>query len=128
ALVIFGLWIRRGVEETPMFRALEASHRKAEAPVGEVLRRHWRRLLIAAGCRIGSDVHYALIVVFTLTYLTTVLHLSRDLALRAVLIASVFNAICVPLFGLLSDLLGRRIVYGAGAMLAAGFAFLYFPL
>jgi MFS family permease len=101
ALVAFGLWVRGGVEETPMFRELEASHKKAEAPVGDVLRHHWRRLLIAAGCRVGSDVHFALIVVFSLTYLTTVLHLSRDLALKAVLIGAAFNAVCVPLFGLL---------------------------
>jgi metabolite-proton symporter len=127
-LVVFGLWVRAGVEETPMFKELELSNRKAEAPVREVLRHHWRRLLIAAGSRVGSDVHYALIVVFTLTYLTAVLHLSRDFALRAVLIAAVFNAICVPLFGLLSDVLGRRIVYGFGAVLAVLFAFVYFPL
>ncbi|HYM17934.1 MAG TPA: MFS transporter [Micropepsaceae bacterium] len=127
-LVAFGLWVRLGVEETPMFEALESSHRKAEAPVNDVLRHHWRRLFIAAGCRVGSDVHFALIVVFTLTYLTAVLHLSRDFALRAVLIAAVFNAISVPLFGLLSDVLGRRLVYGFGAALAVLFAFAYFPL
>jgi MFS family permease len=41
-LVIFGLWVRNGVEETPMFKELELSRRKVEAPVGEVLRSHWR--------------------------------------------------------------------------------------
>ena len=44
ALVVFGLWVRIGIEETPMFRELERSHRKAKAPVGEILRDHWRRL------------------------------------------------------------------------------------
>lgn len=125
-LVMFGLWVRSGVDETPMFRALELSDRKVEAPVSEVLRHHWRPLLIAAGCRVGSDVLYALIVVFTLTYLTAVLHLSRDLALRAVLIAALFNAASIPLFGLLSDFIGRRVVYGSGAVLGAAFAFFYF--
>lgn len=128
AVVIFGLWVRSGVEETPMFKELEASNRKVEAPIGEVLRRHWRRLLIAAGCRVGPDILYALVVVFTLTYVTTILHLSRELALKAVLVGAVFNAVCVPLFGLLSDLFGRRIVYGSGALLAVVFVFVYFPL
>ena len=127
-LVIFGLWVRSGVEETPMFRELEACNRKVEAPVGEVLRNHWRRLLIAAGCRVGPDILYALVVVFTLTYVTTILHLSRELALRAVLVGAIFNAVAVPLFGLLSDLIGRRVVYGSGALLAAAFTFVYFPL
>jgi metabolite-proton symporter len=127
-LVIFGLWLRNGVPETPMFEELEKNNRKAEAPVGEVLRHHWRRLLIAGGCRVGSDVIYALIVVFALTYLTTVLQLSRELALRAVLFAAGVNALCIPLFGVLSDRFGRRVVYGAGAVLAAVFAFVYFPM
>ena len=127
-LVAFGLWLRNGVPETPMFEQLEAANRKAEAPVGDVLQKHWRKLLIAGGCRVGSDVVYALIVVFALTYLTTVLHLSRELALGAVLIAAAVNAFCVPLFGLLSDIVGRRVVYGTGALLAAVFAFGYFAM
>jgi MFS family permease len=128
ALVAFGLWLLNGVPETPMFEEIEKTNRKADAPIAEVLRKHWRRLLIAGGCRVGSDVVYALIVVFALTYLTTVLLLSRELALRAVLIAAAVNALCVPLFGLLSDIIGRRVVYGGGALLAAVFAFGYFAM
>jgi MFS family permease len=77
---------------------------------------------------VGSDVLYALAVVFGLTYVTTVLNLPQDVALRAVLVGSVFNAVCIPLFGLLSDFLGRRVVYGSGAVLGAVFAFVYFLL
>src|SRR5262249_45753445 len=107
---------------------LEASHRKIEAPIGEVLRNHWQRLLIAGGCRIGNDVIYTLVAIFSLTYVTTVLHLQSALALRAILIAAVFSATGVPLFGLLSDFVGRRVVYGSGAALGIVFAFVYFPL
>jgi len=128
ALVVFGLWVRSGVQETPMFQELETRNRKVKAPVGEVLRNHWRPLLIAGGSRLGPDVLYGLVVVFTLTYVTTILQLPRDVALRAVLVGAIFTAVCVPLFGLLSDLLGRRIVYGSGAVLAVAFAFVYFPL
>jgi len=127
-LVTFGLWVRSGVEESPMFQEMEAKHTKAEAPVGEVLRNHWRRLLIAGGSRVGSDVLYALVVVFTLTYVTTVLHLPRTLALTAVLVGASVNAVCVPLFGFLSDKLGRRPVYGAGVVGGAIWAFCFFML
>jgi MFS family permease len=60
-LVGFGLWIRRGVDETPMFKELEETGAKARTPVGDVLRLHWRRLLIAGGVRVGSDVLYSLV-------------------------------------------------------------------
>ena len=127
-LVLFGLWVRSGIEESPMFKQLEARHEKAEAPVGEVLRFHWRRLLIAGGSRVGADVHYGLTVVFTLTYITTVLQLPRTLALSALLLGAAVNAVCVPLAGLLSDRFGRRLVYGLGVAGAAAWAFGLFAL
>ena len=126
-LVGFGLWLRRGVDETPMFLALEAKHEKAEAPVGNVLRHHWRSLLVAGGSRIGADVHYGMMVVFTLTYVTVILHLSRTLALTAVLVGAAFNAVTILLAGALSDRWGRRPVYALGTLGAAVFAFAYYP-
>lgn len=127
-LVVFGLWIRRGVEETPMFKEMEEHNTKAEAPIGEVLSQHWKRLIVAGGVRIGSDVLYALVVVFILTYVTQVLNLPRSLALTAVLIGAGFNALAVPLFGLLSDKIGRRLVYAVGALGGVVWAFAFFVL
>jgi MFS family permease len=127
-LVGFGLWIRRGVAETPMFTELEERGTKAQTPIGDVLRHYWRRLLIAAGVRVGSDVLYALVVVFTLTYVTTVLSLSGTLALTAIIVGSACNAVSVLFFGALSDRVGRRPVYAAGALLGMLWAFVFFVL
>ncbi len=126
-LVGFGLWLRSGVDETPMFLELEAKHEKVEAPVGDVLRHHWRSLLISGGSRVGADVHYGMMVVFTLTYVTVILHMSRTLALTAVLVGAAFNAVTILLAGALSDRWGRRPVYALGTLGAAIFAFAYYP-
>ena len=128
ALVLFGLWLRRGVEETPVFREMEEKRETAKTPIKDVLVTYWRQLLIAGGSRIGSDVLYALVVVFTLTYVTTVLNLSRPLALTATMIGAGVNAVTVPLFGALSDRIGRRPVYLAGAVLGMAWAFVFFFL
>ena len=127
-LVMFGLWLHRSVEETPVFRDMEEKKATAETPIKEVLGQHWRRLLIAGGSRIGSDMLYALVVVFTLTYVTTVLHLPRPLALMATMIGAALNAVAVPWFGALSDRLGRRPVYIAGAVLGIVWAYVFFVL
>jgi MFS family permease len=127
-MVGVGLWIRQGIDETPLFARLERDGATAARPIGEVLRDHWRRLLVAGGVRIGSDVFYSLVFVFTLTYVTTVLDLSRTLALVAIAIATPFNALSILILSALSDRVGRRPVYAAGAAAAMAWTFAYFVL
>lgn len=127
-VVVFGLWIRRGVAETPVFEDLERRQQKSKTPIAEVFRFHWKSLLRVGGVRIGTDVFYSLTAVFTLSYLTTMLGLSRTLALTALSIGGVFNAFSMIFFGSLSDKLGRRAVYGAGVVLALLWVFAFFPL
>lgn len=127
-LVAFGLWLRHGVPETPVFTELQARHGTAQAPISEVMRRQWRGLLMSIGARVGPDVLYALLVVFTLTYVTTILHLPRMRGLVATMIGAGCSALCMPLFGGLSDRIGRRPLIAAGAVLATVWAFAYFRL
>jgi MFS family permease len=127
-LVLFGLWIRTGVDETPAFRQIERERAQARAPLGEVIRSHWQSLLIGGGVRIGPDVLYSLAVVFSLSYLTTMLGVSRPLALTALSIGGAVNALTIPFFGELSDRIGRGRVYAIGAVLALIWVFAFFPL
>jgi MFS family permease len=128
AVAGFGLWIRRRVEETPIFAAVQARRSTVRAPIGAVLKNHWRRLLLAGGSRIGPDVLYSLLATFTLTYLTTVLHQARSAALLAVTIGGVVHAGTVVWCGRLSDRFGRRPVYAVGVLCAIIWAFVYFRL
>ena len=46
-LVIFGLWIRVTLEETPVFKAIEARGDRPTAPIREVFQHEWRALVLA---------------------------------------------------------------------------------
>jgi MFS family permease len=127
-LVLFGLWIRARLEETPVFKAIEARGDRPTAPISEVFRTEWRGLVPAVLCRVGPDVLYALFTVFILTYITTQLGLPRNFGLTAVLAGSGLQLFLMPFAGALSDRLNRRGVYAAAAVAGAIWPFLCFPL
>jgi MFS family permease len=127
-LVGFGWWLRAGVSETPQFVALERGAQLVRAPLKEVFRDHWRALLVAAGARLGPDVMYSMYAVFSLTYLTTLLGVSRATAVVALAIGAVFNAVCMVIAGALSDRFGRRVVYLAGVLVTLLWVPTFFPL
>jgi metabolite-proton symporter len=128
ALVLVGLWIRLTITESPLFEEVESSGEKARMPLIEVIKRHPRGLLVAMGARLGTDVAFYTFTLYILTFLTANLGLPRSVGLNAVLIGSAVQIALIPWFGALSDRYGRRPVYALGAVSAAVWAFVFFPL
>ena len=128
ALVLVGLWIRMTITESPLFEEVESAGLKARMPLIEVIKRHPRGLLVAMGARLGTDVAFYTFTLYILTFLTANLGLPRSVGLNAVLIGSAVQIALIPLFGGLSDRYGRRPVYALGAVSAAVWAFVFFPL
>ncbi|WP_326622518.1 MHS family MFS transporter [Streptomyces decoyicus] len=127
-LVVFGLWIRVRLEETPVFRAMEASGDRPAAPVREVFTTQPRALVAAILSRVAPDVLYAMFTVFVLTYATEQLGMPRGQALAAVLTGSALQIVLIPLAGALSDRWNRRRMYLGGAVAAAAWPFVFFPM
>ncbi|XVQ84900.1 MFS transporter [Microbispora siamensis] len=128
-LVLIGLWIRLTVAESPVFQeALERQEPAPKAPIVGVLRNHWRDVLVAMGARMAENVSYYVITAFVLVYGTTAAGLPKGTVLNAVLIGSAFHFVTIPLWGALSDRIGRRPVYLLGAVGVGLWAFAFFPL
>ncbi|HEX3284049.1 MAG TPA: MFS transporter [Mycobacterium sp.] len=125
-LVAVGLVIRLRILETPMFARVVDQGKTASAPVAEAIRRHWREILLSAGARFAEQMPFYLFTTFVLTYVVQRHHYSKTFVLAAVLVGATVELAAIPFFSHLSDTLGRRKVYTAGAVIVGLFAFPYF--
>jgi len=127
-LVAVGMYIRLGIQETPVFTRLVAERKIVRAPVLEVIRRQPKEIILTALCRMGEQAPFYLFTAFVFAYGTDVLHLSRDFLLTAVLSGSMISFVTIPLFGHLSDRFGRKRIYMLGAAVTGVYGFVYFAL
>ncbi len=127
-LVGIGYFIRRTIEESPVFKSLEKSDHKAEAPLAETLRKHWRQVLLAIGVRAGEGVIWYVFSLLLLIYVPNRLGLPRQVALNAVLWGAAVGVVAIPLFGALSDRFGRKPMLLLGVAASIVWSFAYFPL
>lgn len=128
ALLAVGMFIRLQIFESPLFAKVREQKRQAAVPFFDVLKRYPRNVLLAIGARLAENASFYLFSVFVLTYGTRHLHMPQSTILNCVLIASAVQFFAIPMFGLLSDVVGRRPVYLGGALSLATFAFPYFWL
>jgi metabolite-proton symporter len=127
-LVGIGLWIRIGILETPVFKQLVATRRIEKAPILEVIKKQPREIILSALLRMAEQAPFYIFTAFIFAYATGTLHMSRELVLTAVLVASCLSFISIPMSGHLSDLIGRRKMYLIGAAATGVFGFIYFGL
>lgn len=124
-VLLVGLWIRVRIGESPVFEQIQGENKVARSPLIEVCRTQLKSLLLVIGMRFADNAVLYIPVVFTLSYLKLHGH-SGDVGLIGVFLAAAAQVIFIPIFGSLSDRIGRRAVYGGGALAAALFMIPYF--
>ncbi|WP_020391204.1 MFS transporter [Kribbella catacumbae] len=128
-LVLVGLWVRLRIEESPLFREARAKQEPTgKLPFVEVITKYPREVLTAMGARMAENVSYYIFTIVIATYAKEHLKLDKSFALNAVLIAAAVHFCAIPLWGALSDRIGRKPVYLFGAIGVGVWGFVFIIL
>jgi metabolite-proton symporter len=125
ALVAVGLYVRARVQETQAFAA--ARRDVPKVPLVEVLGHHRAPVIIVLVLSIAETAFFYLTVTFSLSY-GAKLGIDKRVLSDAVLFGNLLSMCAVPVFGALSDRLGRRPVFAAGLATALLFIYPFFLL
>ena len=127
-LVAVGMYIRLNVMETPEFSKVKKEGAEVKLPIKEVLVNYPGNVLAGMGARYIDGVFFNIFGVFSIAYLTQTLKIARTDALLGVMMAAMVMVITIPLFGSLSDKIGRTRIYFWGSLLTGLSAFAGFWL
>jgi MFS transporter, MHS family, shikimate and dehydroshikimate transport protein len=116
-LVAVGLYIRLKIMETPAFTRIQESNKVVHVPFFELWRTHGKNTLLGLGARYIEGVTFNIFGVFIVGYVANSLGLPRQTALAGVMIASAIMIITLPIYGNLSDRIGRRRMFGVAGLL-----------
>ena len=119
AMVFVGMYIRLNVKETPEFAAVKRQNAETQIPFVDMMRRYPGNILKGMGARYIDGVFFNIFGVFSITYLTQTIHISRTQALVGVMASAVVMCFFIPFFGGLSDRIGRTRVYFWGSLITA---------
>ena len=125
-LVLVGLWIRIGVEETPAFRRVVQERKVERQPILEAFRIAWRPIVLTMFLRFSELASFIVFIVIVFTVGVQMLHLDRTFILLSVMAGLSVECFVVPMSGALSDRFGRKRMFMIGAGLSGVMGFVYF--
>ena len=122
-LVAVGLVIRVRILETPAFMRVKETRQEARQPILEVVARYPREVLLAMGARLAENGAFYLYTVFVLVYAAQHVHMNSSIVLSGLILAAAVEVAAIPIYGALSDRIGRRPIYLFGAIMTAVLAY-----
>jgi MFS family permease len=117
-LVILGIVVRGRLRDAPEFERLKQRNVTSRVPFAELARRQPRNLILASLASIAAPAVGYTVIVYMLTYGTTVLGFQRNTLLTLILASTVVWIATIVVTGMLSDRFGAKRMYILGAVTA----------
>lgn len=124
-IIVVGIYMRLALTETPEFEQSRQEGQNVKTPLRQLFRGYWRELLVVIGVRLGENGGYYLLGTFVVAY---AVHVGADSAivLAAISLTFALTIVTIPIFGWLSDRIGRITVYAFGASVLMVWSWVFF--
>ncbi|WHY89492.1 MFS transporter [Neobacillus cucumis] len=127
-LVILGLWIRNGLEETPDFQKAKDEGTVSKLPIADTFKNHWKEVILTTGAKAIETAPFYIFATFGISYATNTLKMPEGPVLNAVTIGTLISLVMIPTMGHLSDRFGRKKIFVIGTISVILFSMPYFFL
>jgi MHS family shikimate/dehydroshikimate transporter-like MFS transporter len=125
-LIAIGLWVRLRIEdEVGNTLASNPSERK-RAPILDVLRERLGATLKLIGAQAAVNISFYLFAVLAISYLTITIGFPNSTAILIVVVGAAVDVALQPVWGRLSDSIGRKPVMIIGAVITGVLVFPYY--
>ncbi len=118
-VVVVGMVIRLRLGESPVFDEVKETHSETSKPIVEAFRHYKKQIFLIAGMRLAINTTFYTATVFALAYGKDHLGIPKGQLLAAVLITAGLGFVSKPLYGHISDKIGRRPIYMGGSLFGA---------
>ncbi|QDR81722.1 MFS transporter [Sporomusa termitida] len=115
-IAAYGLYIRRKIDETPVFKGCEDAQALVQTPLKTVFKHYKRETILSFGIVIGWTISYWIIMAYMPTYISKVLKFPLSVGLSFNTFLIIIFMIAIPFTGMLADKVGRKPVMMGAAL------------
>ncbi|MCC9016659.1 MFS transporter [Flavobacterium lipolyticum] len=124
-LVVVGFYIRTKITETPSFESAKKEKEEVKVPFLTLIKSYRNQLIFGTLSAVTTFLVFYLMTVFTLSWITSDLGITKRDALLVQLFSVLFFALFIPVSAVVADKIGRRKMLLIATAAIALFGFLF---